>query len=146
MQLRLAIATMLLSGCAPPPWMLEPGLPADLARDDPGTITGAWKEVRRDGRQVRSGYNLSIGYPEPYTFAARKGCVVTGGVLAPLGGGGFRIERYEAGFETEGCGPWKSGPELAPFDGTEVQLIREGMTLTAIGGGQAVEFSRLRLR
>nr|WP_295374705.1 hypothetical protein [uncultured Sphingosinicella sp.] len=146
MRLSPIIVTMLLSGCAPAAWQLAPGLPGDLAREDPGTITGAWQEVTREGRPVRNGYSLSIGYPHPYTFAARKGCVATGGVLVPLGGDRFRIDRYESGYATEGCGVWRPGPEVAPFDGSEVLLSRHSLRLSAMGGGRTVELRRLMLR
>ena len=145
MKLQLILATLLLGGCAPPAWMHEPGLPGELAREDAGTITGAWQETLRDGRAVSGGYLLSIGNAGPYTFAVRKGCTVTGGVLEPVGDGRYRISRYESGFHTEGCGPRRSGPELAPFDGMEVMLSREGSRLVARGGGNTVELRRLTL-
>ena len=126
--------------------MHEPGLPADLARDDRGTITGSWREVLRDGRRVSRGYAVTIGYPYPYTFAAQKGCTVSGGLLIPISASRYRIEHYKSGFGTEGCGPWRAGPEIAPFDGADVTLTRRGLHLFVVGGGHSVELVRLRLR
>jgi hypothetical protein len=56
---------------------------------------------------------------------------------------GYSIERYECGFAIEGCGPWRSSPEIAPFDGRQISLVREGQVLIAEGGGTRVEFRRL---
>jgi len=110
---------------------------------DPGTIAGSWREFRRDGRPAPKGYALSISsFAEP-TFAVQAGCVATGGLLRPLGGERYRIERYETGFANEGCGPWRAGPEIAPFDGSEVTLVRQGNVLTASGSGRRVELRRL---
>lgn len=145
MKLHLINAASFLSGCAPHAPTLEPGLSEDLVRHDEGTITGSWRETLRNGRRVNKGYALSIGYPHPFTFAAQKGCTVTGGVLEELRGGFYRIQRYESGFSTPGCGPWRSGPELAPFDGSEVMLSREGDRLFARGEEHSIEFVRLRL-
>ena len=113
------------------------------AIDDPGTIAGSWREVRRDARRVSRGYMLSISSFEEPTFAVQIGCVVTGGLLRPSGNDTFRVERYETGFSTEGCGPWRSGPDVAPFDGTEVRLMRKGRSLVTEGGGHRVEFVHL---
>ena len=123
------LAAVMLAGCSSIP---------DPSGTDPTNIAGNWREVRNDGRSIRGGYALSISLFA--SFAARKGCVVTGGMLHPVGGNRYRIERYETGFATEGCGPWRSGPEVAPFDSPEVSLARQGKSLVAIGGGHRVEF------
>jgi hypothetical protein len=92
---------------------------------------------------VQRGYALSISsFVEP-TFAVQRGCVATGGLLRPLAGTTYRVERYESGFFIEGCGPWRSGPEVAPFDGNQISLVREGQVLIAEGGGDRVELRRL---
>jgi hypothetical protein len=110
---------------------------------DLGTIAGSWREVRRNGRRVHQGSALSISsFVEP-TFAVQRGCVATGGLLRPLAGNAYRVERYESGYSIEGCGPWRSGPEVAPFDRLEISLIRHGPVLVAEGGGDRVEFRRL---
>lgn len=119
-------------------------MPGDLARVDAGTIVGVWRETSRDGRGVSSGYYLTIGHS--LTFAVQKGCVVTGGVLEPAGQDRYRIQRYDTGFETPGCGPWKAGPEVAPFDGAEVRLSRQGDRLFVEGGGLAAQLGRLGTR
>jgi hypothetical protein len=77
------------------------------------------------------------------TFSAARGCVVTGGLLL-ADGAGYRIDRYESGFSTEGCGPWRAGPEVRPFDGERVQLRRAGVLLTAEGPAGAVRLRRIR--
>ena len=81
-------------------------------------------------------------FVEP-TFAVQRGCVATGGLLRPLAGTAYRVERNESGFSIEGCGPWRSGPEVAPFDGNQISLVRQGQVLIAEGGGNRVEFRRL---
>jgi hypothetical protein len=114
-----------------------------MAKEDPGTIAGSWREFRRNGQRVQRGYALSISsFVEP-TFAAQLGCVATGGLLRPLTGTAYRIERYESGYSIEGCGAWRSGSEVAPFDGTQISLVRVGRVLIAEGGGTRVEFRRL---
>ena len=118
--MRALIATLLLlTGCATP----------HVPTTDSGAIAGSW-------RNPRTGLMLSISTFS--SFAVQRGCVASGGMLAPLGGGRYRISRYEAGFATEGCGPWRSGPEIAPFDQSEVTLVREGAALVASGGGRRV--------
>jgi hypothetical protein len=130
-----------IGACQPvtmaPPWS------SGAAIHDPGTIAGSWREIRRDGRSVAQGYVLSISSFAQPTFAVRRGCVASGGVLHPLGGNLFRVERYESGFSTEGCGPWRAGPEVAPFDASRISLVRNGQSLIAEGGGHRVEFRRL---
>lgn len=126
------LAALLVAGCSSYP---------DLPVADTGTIAGTWREVRRDGHAVTNGYWLSIGTFS--SFAVRKGCVVTGGMLRPVGGSRYRIDRYETGFGTEGCGLWRSGPEVAPFDGAEVGVVRNGTTLVATGAGHEVQFRRI---
>ena len=93
----------------------------------------------RDRRGLVVTINLHNG-----TFAAQNGCTISGGVLALLGPDRFRIDRYESGFSTDECGPWKSGPAIAPFNGTEVGLVRTGDRLVATGGGKSVALSRVR--
>jgi hypothetical protein len=116
-----------------------------IAKEDPGTIAGSWREFRRNGQLVQRGYALSISsFVEP-TFAVQRGCIATGGLLRPLAGTAYRVERYESGFSIEGCGPWRSGPEVAPFDGNQISLLRRGQVLIAEGGGIRVEFRRLRV-
>jgi hypothetical protein len=146
MKLNILLVTALLAGCSPAGWMLQPGLPGELARNDQGTITGTWREIRRDGRSVSSGYAPTIGSPSPYTFAAQKECTTAGGVLVQLAADEFRIERYEDGLETAGCGPWRAGPEIAPFNGSAVTLQRRGVHLVATGSGHSVELVRLAVR
>lgn len=118
------------------------GRSALIARDA-GTIAGSWRESRRNGRPVQGGYALSISSFEVPTFAVQKDCVATGGLLRPVATTTYRLERYETGFSIEGCGPWRSGPEIAPFDGVQINLIRHGQVLVAEGGGTRVEFRRL---
>jgi hypothetical protein len=116
-----------------------------MAKEDPGTIAGSWREFRRNGQRVQRGYALSISsFVEP-TFAVQRDCVATGGLLRPLAGTAYRVERYESGFSIEGCGRWRSGPEVAPFDGNQINLVRDGQVLIAEGGGNRVEFRRLAL-
>jgi hypothetical protein len=57
----------------------------------------------------------------------------------------FRIDRYTSGFATAGCGPWRAGPAVAPFDGKRVTLARSGNRLIASGSGSGtrVEFDRI---
>lgn len=68
---------------------------------------------------------------------------MTGGVLVP-DGVTYRIDRYDSGYSTDRCGPWKSGAAVAPFDGDRVTLVREGMVLTATGGGTTLKLRRLK--
>ena len=114
-----------------------------MAKGDPGTIAGSWREFRRNGQLVQRGYALSISSLVEPTFAVQLGCVATGGLLRPLSGTAYRVERYESGYSIEGCGPWRSNPEVAPFDGTQISLVRDGQILIAEGGGNRVEFLRL---
>jgi hypothetical protein len=115
-----------LSACAPNRWQTEPGLPGELARQDPGTLSGIWRQSGRDG------IVLSVmDFGQYYTFAVRRGCAISGGVLRPAGGDRYAIERYTSGLSDDKCGPWRNGPELVPFDGEAVFLKRAGQTLEA---------------
>ena len=137
MRLRELIAAgslLLLAGCATST-EYPPGLPGDLIRNDQGTLTGVWRD--RQGLVVT--IDLNIG-----TFAAQKGCTTSGGALTALGGSRFRIDRYETGLSNDKCGPWRSGPEIAPFDGQIVDLTRTGFRLTAQGGGTSITLDRVR--
>ena len=142
----IILAGALAAGCSPSHSPVQPGLPADLLREDTGTITGSWQEIARNGRRVSDGNRLSIGYPHPYTFAVQKGCTATGGILVDLGDRAFRIQHYETGFSAAGCGPWRVSGKLAPFDGRQVRLTRRGLRLFAAADGIVVEFTRMTIR
>ncbi len=129
-----AVALLLLAGCASSA-ARKPGLPGDLIRQDDGSISGVW----RDGRGLLATIDLNIR-----TFAAQKGCTINGGALIAMGGERFRIDRYESGYSTNACGPWKNGPAIAPFDGGEILLVRTGDRLVATGGGRSVIMTRVR--
>ena len=132
----LAVAALLLlaPGCATPP-ARSPGLPGDIIRSDQGTLTGVWRDRR--GLVVTIDLNIR-------TFAAQNGCTLSGGALIAVDHDRFRIDRYDRGFASEDCGPWKNGPAIAPFDGGEVTLVRTGDRLVATGGGEAVTLIRVR--
>jgi hypothetical protein len=74
------------------------------------------------------------------SFAVRKGCTVSGGMLSALGDARYRIGRYETGFASDQCGPWRNGPDIAPFDGAEVRLERTGFKLIASGREHRIVF------
>ena len=116
---RLVPFLLMLAGCVTGP----------IPPADPDSIAGSWRHG-----------DLTLSISTFSTFAVQRGCVATGGVLRPLGGGRYRIDRYESGFATEQCGPWRSGPEVAPFDGLEVTLTRVGHRLIAGGGNHRVAF------
>ncbi|MFC7536372.1 hypothetical protein ACFQPG_03210 [Sphingomonas sp. GCM10030256] len=131
--MRVVLAlTLLLAGCAGPSWKSEPGLPGDLARHDQGDLSGVWRSAR-----LTVTIDQQIG-----TFAAQSGCTISGGVLHHIEGGRFHLWRYESGFASDRCGPWRNGPELAPFDGAEVVLMGVGNRLRATGPGRSAELWR----
>lgn len=135
-------AFLLASACAAP----APKAVAEPAVRslDRGTLAGSWREVRRDGRPVRTGYALSIGSWSPHTFMADKGCSGVAGVLRNARDRRFRIERY-SGIGKDGCQTLMAGPAIAPFDGADVALERRGLRLLASGGGKQVELERITL-
>jgi hypothetical protein len=118
------------------------GLPWSLMDEDPGDATGVWRQVRSNGQRTRDPYMLTIDL-RIGTYAVQKGCSATGGALVPLGGGRFRIDHYTSGFAVADCPPWRAVPELAPFDGSEVQLVRQGRRMTATGAASTAEFVRV---
>lgn len=128
---------LLLGGCATRPEQSVASLPpsAVLFDADLGTAAGSWRALG-DPRFTLSLMSLPDGR---FTFAAQRGCVATGGLLEPGGGDAYRITRWD-GFEAEGCGPWRAGPEVAPFDAGSVTLMRSGAVLTA----GAKRFQRFR--
>ena len=132
--LAVAVAAALAAGCATP-ISQAPGLPGELIRSDDGTISGVW----RDRRGLTLTINLTIG-----TFAVQRDCMISGGTLRPESRDTYRIGRFETGFADSRCGPWRSGPAIAPFDSNEVTLVREGVRLLATGGGQSLTLDRLR--
>ena len=130
-----AAATLLLAtGCATSS-ARAPGLPGDLIRTDPGTLTGVWHD--RCGLVVTIDLNIR-------TFAAQKNCTLSGGALVTVGPDRFRIDRYETGYSTDRCGPWRNGPAIAPFDGTDVRLVRTADRLVASNGNTTVTLDRVR--
>ena len=133
-EVTIATSLLLTAGCATPS-AIAPGLPGDLIRNDEGTLSGVWRD--------RRGLVLTINL-HTATFAAQKGCTISGGVLVPLGQDRFRIDRYESGYLTDDCGPWRSGPAIAPFDGEDVALVRNGDRLLATGGGASITLDRLK--
>ena len=106
----ILLAAMLAGGCA----TVAPSPPA-------GTIAGNWRAA--------GGMDLAISRFS--SFAVRRGCIISGGMLRPLGDGRFRIDRYETGFASEECGPWRNGAAIAPFDSAEIRLERSGPNLVA---------------
>ena len=132
----LVIAIIASSACAPR-WAQAPGLPASLASHDDGTIAGTWRARTASGTVELSILNGSV-----HTFAVQSGCTMTGGVLVP-DGATYRVDRYDSGYSTDRCGPWTSGPAVAPFDGDRVTLVRKGLVLTATGGGTTLRMRRL---
>ena len=124
----------LLAACAPTTDQV--GLPYTLLNHDDGTISGVW-----DGGGLVLTIDLSIG-----TFAAQSGCTLSGGTLTALGEGRYRIGRYETGFSTDDCGPWKNGPAIAPFDGSEVAVIRNGNRLHVSGPSRTLDLQRRNSR
>ncbi len=129
----LAIAAA-IAGCAPTADKV--GLPTTLMNHDDGSISGVW-----DGGGLVLTLDLAIG-----TFAAQSGCTISGGTLTALGSGRYRIARYESGFSTEQCGPWKNGPAIAPFDGIEVSITRNGEQLNVSGTVRTLALKRRRAR
>ena len=133
--LALVVAVLLTASCATPA-AREPGLPGSLIRSDDRTISGVWRGA--DGFVAT--IDRTIG-----TFVAKKGCTMSGGVLTPLGGRRYRIDRYgNDTHSTEECGPWRNGPAIAPFDGNDVALVRTADRLVASGGGRSVTLRRVR--
>ena len=132
----LILTSLALAACAPS-WTRAPGLPATLATRDDGSIAGTWRARTASGTIELSVLNGSV-----HTFAVQSGCTMTGGLLVPEGAT-YRIDRYESGYATDRCGPWKSGPAVAPFDGERVTLVRDGLVLTASGGGTTLRLKRL---
>ena len=118
------------------------GLPWSLMDEDPGDATGVWRQVRSNGQRARDPYMLTIDL-RIGTFAVQKGCTATGGVLVALGGGRYRIDHYTSGFAVADCPPWRAVPELAPFDSSEVLLLRQGHRLMASSGASTAEFVRV---
>ncbi len=132
----VTLSTLSLAACGPS-WTRAPGLPGSLATYDDGSIAGTWR-----ARTASGTVELSILDGTVHTFAVQSGCTMTGGVLV-ADGATYRIDRYESGYATERCGPWKSGPAVAPFDGERVTLVRDGLVLTASGGGTTLRLERL---
>jgi hypothetical protein len=118
----LILAAFLVAGCAT---FSQPSPPPSS-----NALSGMWR--------AESGQTLSISLFS--TFATQHGCAITGGTLEPMGDGAYRIGRYETGFSSDTCGPWRSGPEIAPFDGVQVRLFREGDRLVAQGQERRVTF------
>ena len=133
---KLAGAALLLlaTGCTNPT-ARAPGLPGDIIRSDQGTLTGVWRDRR--GLVVTIDLNIR-------TFAAQNGCTLSGGALIAVGQDRFRIDRYETGYSTDRCGPWANGPAIAPFDGTEVALVRTADRLVASNGNTTITLERVR--
>ncbi len=124
--------------CATSGWDRQPGLPGELARGDTGTIAGIWREPGRGGLV------LSImDFGSYATFAVRRGCTITGGVLRPRGAGTYTIERYEIGFSEKKCGPWRSGPEVAPFAGSSVLIERTRFDLSVSSEATTLHLRRV---
>ncbi len=142
MRLTIAFIAALHLGACAPDWTRRPGLPGTYAHYDDGTIAGSWQIERRDGGAVR-GVELSILGGGVATFAIQSGCTMTGGVLVATAANDYRIDRYESGFSTDRCGPWKNGPAVAPFDGASVNVARNGSMLTVTGGGHVAIFRRM---
>jgi hypothetical protein len=69
------------------------------------------------------------------TLAVQISCVATHGLLRPS------LKMHMAWNDTkpansiEGCGPWRSGPEVAPFDSNQISLVGECQVLIAERGG-----------
>lgn len=78
------------------------------------------------------------------TFAARRGCIIGAGVLRPIAPGRYRVERY-SGHRSEDCGPYRFASAIAPFDGTEVGTVRDGLDLRVEGKGARRVLRRDRL-
>lgn len=145
MNVRLFAAglALALTACTTSDWREAPGLPGDLARHDDGTIAGVWRAAPGGGDKVPSDYRVSIMRFDSFsTFAVQSGCTITGGVLRPIGGERFEIQRYETGYSDDRCGPWQFGPAIAPFDGDAVSLVREGQYLWATGPQRRVRLLR----
>jgi hypothetical protein len=142
MRLPLIILVFLVSGACAPDWARKPGLPGEYARWDDGTMAGSWRIERRDDRPAKN-VELSILGGGVSTFSIQSGCTLTGGVLVATGANQYRIERYDSGHATDRCGPWKSGPAIAPFDGEAVNLVRDGAILTVRGSGHVAIFRRM---
>ena len=118
---RLILAALMLAGCTTAP--LAPNVTGK-------PLAGIWRAA--------SGQTLSISLFS--SFATQSGCTITGGMLEPLGDRLYRIDRFETGHGSDRCGPWRSGPAIAPFDGAQVRLERRGDTLVAAGPGRQVAF------
>ena len=127
------VSALLIVGCATPA-SKQPGLPGTLIRDDEGTLSGVWRG--RSGLVVTIDLHIN-------TFAAQKGCTLSGGALVALGNDHFRIDRYDSGYSTDQCGPWRNAAAIAPFDGGSVGLVRAGKTLLATAGNTSVTLVRL---
>ncbi len=117
-------------------------MPGVYALYDDGTIAGSWRIERRDDRPARD-VELSILGGRVATFAVQSGCTMTGGVLVPTNVNIYRIDRYESGYSTDRCGPWRNGSAVAPFDETMVNVVRNGSILTVTGGGHVAIFRRM---
>lgn len=139
----ITVLLLLTAGCAAGRSQPTNGsLPASagLNDDDRGTLAESWRS-RADPRLTLSIMDINGGR---MTFAVQRKCSTIGGVLVPSGDGQFRIEPYRSGFATDQCGPWRSSPELAPFDGASLRLTRDGSGLVAIGPVATARFVRLR--
>ncbi|MEO7815174.1 MAG: hypothetical protein ABIR87_06990 [Sphingomicrobium sp.] len=132
------VATLALMACLAACVASDPkvGLPYTLIDHDDGSASGVW-----DGGGLVLTLDLSIG-----TFAAQSGCTISGGTLTAVGAGRYRIGRYESGYSTDRCGPWKNGPAIAPFDGNEVSIIRNGERLTVSGPTRTLALKRRHAR
>jgi len=103
---------------------------------DDGSVSGVW-----DGNRLVLTIDLSIG-----TFVAQSGCTISGGTLTALGADRYRIGRYETGYSTDDCGPWKNGPAIAPFDGSEVAITRKADRLHVSGPAGTLDLKRRNAR
>lgn len=132
------LAAFLVASCAPlsAPPLTPPSIPVTSL----SSAAGPWQHVAIGQRTVRDGYRLEFMYPNGNTFIASKGCVIAQGTLEPAAGGGWRINRYDEGFASDACGPFRPGPAVAPFDGDMVKLGRAGDRLLVEAGGRSYLF------
>ena len=130
----LLLLSLLIAACAPVVAPIAPGSLVPVV--SLSAAAGPWRHVAVDGVPVGNGYRLEFMYPHGDTFIASKGCVIAQGVLRPQPGGTWQVARYESGFSSESCGPFRAGPAVAPFNGDTVRLYRSGDRLLVEGGGR----------